>query len=206
MSFTLIGRSSSLFTRVAQVFAKELGVAYSLHVVPDLLSTDPAEYGGHPALKLPTLRTPRGVWFGSLNICRELARHSQRGLRVVWPEGLDRPLTANAQELTLQAMTTEVALIMSKLAAPASGGDASSKMRLSLTNTLAWLEHNFEEVRAELPAERDLSYLEVSLFCFVTHLEFREVVPIAEYGALNAFCRHFAARSSASETSYRFDA
>jgi glutathione S-transferase len=202
---TLFGRSSSLFTRVALIFAKELGVAYTFHVVPDLLSVEPADYGGHPALKLPTLRSPRGVWFGSLNICRELARAARPGLRVVWPEDLDGSLLGNAQELTIQAMTTEVALIMAKLGAGPASGDSTRKMRQSLTNTLSWLDGNVQGALARLPAERDVSYLEVSLFCLVTHLTFREVVPVAEYSALNEFCERFAARPSASETTYRFD-
>src|SRR5688572_707511 len=111
---TLFGRSSSHFTRVARIVAAELGVAYRFHVVPNLLSTDPSDYGGNPALRLPVLQTAEGEWFGALNICRALERQASAAgaegrPRLVWPEDLDRPLTANAQELTLQAMASEVA-------------------------------------------------------------------------------------------------
>ena len=44
---TIIGRSSSHFTRVTRIFAAELGVPYTLQVVPDLLSCDAADYGGN---------------------------------------------------------------------------------------------------------------------------------------------------------------
>jgi hypothetical protein len=108
----LVGRSSSLFTRVVRVFAVEAAVECTFEVVPDLMSSNSADYADNPALKLPTLVAADGTWFGSLNICRALVRASERKLRIVWPESLLLPLLANAQELTSQAMATEVTLIM----------------------------------------------------------------------------------------------
>jgi glutathione S-transferase len=207
---TLIGRSSSSFTRVTRIFAAELAVPYAFRVVPSLLSLDAREYGGNPALKLPALQTPEGTWFGSSNICRVLSRRASAPCRVVWPEGLDQPLTANAQELTLAAMSTEVAWIMSTIGAES--GDAGAdgahavKMRTSLIDTMAWLDAHVDRVLDALPRERELSYLEVTLFCLVAHLEFRSVLPVAPYSAIGAFCRRFAERPSAEQTAYRFDA
>jgi glutathione S-transferase len=202
----IIGRSSSHFTRVTRIFAVEMGVDCSFQVVRDLMSSDPADYGGNPALRLPTLQTARGVWFGALNICRELSRQSSLGQRIVWPEDLDQPLLADAQELVLQAMATEVTLVMAKLAGGSDGSAHHAKMRKSLVNTMAWLEANARHALATLPADRDLSYLEVTLFCLVTHLEFRDVLPITSYPELQGFCQQFAARPSADTTTYRFDA
>ncbi|UQA63592.1 glutathione S-transferase N-terminal domain-containing protein [Polyangium aurulentum] len=201
----IIGRSSSHFTRIARIFAAEMRIDYSLRVVRDLMSSDTEDYGGNPGLKIPSLQTSRGVWFGALNVCRELWRLSSRRPRVVWPEDLDEPLLANAQELVLQAMATEVALIMAKVAGVADGSAHQAKMRKGLVNTMSWLEENARSALAALPPQRDLSYLEVTLFCLVTHLEFRDVLPTAPYSALNEFCQHFAARTSAVETTYRFD-
>ncbi|AKT38530.1 glutathione S-transferase N-terminal domain-containing protein [Chondromyces crocatus] len=201
----LVGRSSSHFTRVTRVFASETGVEHAFQVVRDLMSLDPEDYGGNPALKLPSLRTARGVWFGALNICRELSRMSRVGPQVVWPEQLVEPLLANAQELVAQAMTTEVTLILSRLAGRGEGNSHQVKMEKSLTHTLSWLDDNVEGVLAALPRERGLSYLEVTMFCLISHLEFRDVVPIAVYGRLNAFCRAFASRPSIQQTAYRFD-
>ena len=202
----LIGRSSSSFTRIARVFAFELGVDYSFQVVPDLLSTNTADYAENPALRLPILETALGSWFGTLGICRELARQSSRDLRLVWPEDLREPLTANAQEFAVQALTTEVALIMASLAQEDPGGAHRTKQQTSLLNLLSWLDSHVNAVLAVLPAQRDLSYLEVSLFCLVTHLQFRNVLPVAPYAALADFCEHFGARASAHQTAYRFDA
>src|SRR5689334_912784 len=94
----LTGRSSSHFTRIARIFAAELRTDYSFRVVRDLMSSDPADYGGNPALRIPVLQTSRGVWFGALNASRELWRQSGSKARVVWPEDLDTPVLANAQE------------------------------------------------------------------------------------------------------------
>ena len=201
----IVGRSSSHFTRVTRIFAAEMGVDYSLEVVRDLMSSDAADYGGNPALKMPALRTRRGVWFGALNICRELSRQSSRGLRTVWPEDLDQPVLANAQELVVQSMATDVALIMAGVAGAGDGSELHGKQRKSLLNTMSWLEDNVSHALAALPSDRDLSYLEVALFCLVTHLEFRRVLPTDPYPELNGFCRRFAERASAGETTYRFD-
>jgi glutathione S-transferase len=207
---TLIGRSSSSFTRIARLFAAELGVPHRFHVVPSLLSLEPSDYGGNPALKLPTLLTPEGTWFGALSICRALSKHARVARRMVWPEALEQPLLANAQELTLVALSTEVALVMSKIGSTSSDGSADTphavKMQKSLVDTLAWLDAHLDRALAELPKERDLSYLELTLFCLVTHLEFRSVVPVGPYAALGAFCRHFAVRPAVAQTAYRFDA
>jgi glutathione S-transferase len=201
----LFGRSSSHFTRVVRVFAAELGVQYQLCVVHDLLSLDPADYGHNPALKLPVLQQSGASWFGALNICRVLARAAERDARLVWPEDATVPLLVNAQELVLQGMATDVTLVMSKVGGAGAASEHRSKLTTSLSNVLAWLETNVEAVLAGLPAERSLSYLEVTLFCFVTHLAFREIAPLEPYPKLRAFAERYGERASARSTSYRFD-
>ncbi|HWA72080.1 MAG TPA: glutathione S-transferase N-terminal domain-containing protein [Polyangiaceae bacterium] len=201
----IVGRSSSHFTRVARVFALELGVACDFEVVRDLTSVDARDFAENPALKMPSLRTAGGVWFGALNICRELARRAPGDARVVWPEELvDRSL-ANAQELIFQAMASEVSLIMLKAT---SGDEAPAyrhKLCASLLNSLGWLESNVSALLAALPAERTVSVLEVTLFCLVTHVEFRAVVNTPPYPELARFCERFAERPSAQATTFRFD-
>jgi glutathione S-transferase len=201
----IIGRSSSHFTRIARIFAAEMHIDYSFRVVRDLMSSNPEDYGGNPALRIPVLQTPRGVWFGALNISRELWRQSNPRLRVVWPEDLDEPVLANAQELVLQAMATEVTLIMAKVGGASDSGAHHEKMRKGLVNMMAWLEENANSALAALPAHRDLSYLEVTLFCLVTHLQFRDVLSTDSYSELNKFCQQFATRASIRETTFRFD-
>lgn len=202
---TLFGRSSSHFTRVARLFAAELGVDYGFEVVRDLGSRDPAAYGGHPALRIPCLQAEGGVWFGALNICRELARRSTREVRVVWPEALEHPTAANAQELTLQAMANEVTLITSALGGEAGPSAFRLKVQDGLERSLAWLDQNLDQALAALPAGHRASYLEVTLYCLLTHLDFRGVASTAPYARLAAFAKEYGARPSAELTPYRFD-
>lgn len=184
----------------------ELGVPYQLQVVRDLNSLDTQDYGGNPALKVPSLRSGDTTWFGALNICRELARASERRLRIIWPEQMEQPLLANLQELVLHAMSAEVGLIMSRTAEPAPDSAHRVKMLRSLTNSLSWLDANVRPALAALPAERDVSYLEVTLFCLVTHLDFRNVLSTVPYGKLTDFCRDFGVRASCKGTEFCFDA
>jgi glutathione S-transferase len=203
--FTIVGRSSSHFTRVTRIFAVELGIAAALRVVPDLTSSRAADYAGNPALRVPALVAASGTWFGALNVCRELARRSRHELRLIWPEALAQPLLANAQELTLQAMSTEVTLIMGSWGGSELPAAHRDKLAASLRGCLLWLEENVEAVLVALPA-RELSYLEVTLFCLFTHLDFRGLAPTAEYARLAHFSGRFADRVSARSTPYRFDA
>jgi glutathione S-transferase len=203
MTLTIIGRSSSHFTRTARMFAHECGIPYRFEPVLDLLSVAPADYGHNPALRLPVLETADGPLFGALNICRELVRRAVQSVRVVWPEQSSSRVAMNAQELVSQGMSSEVLLIMS---GPQAAGGYTDKARRSLTNSLGWLDANLPDVVRALPPERTLSFLEVSSFCFVTHLEFRQVLDISAYTNLRAFCQAYAGRKSARETAYKFDA
>lgn len=201
----LYGRSSSHFTRIPRIFAAELELEVEFHLIRDLMSVDPDDYGGHPALKMPTLATDQDTWFGSLPICRELARHSDLHLDIVWPEDLVHAEAANAQELVLTAMSTEVGLIMGKASGVAADNALQAKLCASLLGAMQWLEAHTSSAVATLPPERDLSFLEVSLFCLVEHLEFREVLSLEAYPGLRDFRQHFAGRSSAKATGFKFD-
>jgi len=88
----------------------------------------------------------------------------------------------------------------------AGGGDTyRNKLRTSLLNTLAWLETHAPAAIAALPADRQLSFLEVTLLCLVTHLEFRDVVPVTPYPQLGELCRELTRRPSIATTTYHFD-
>jgi glutathione S-transferase len=200
----LVGRSSSHFTRTARIFALELSVPHAFRPVLDLTSQDAAAYAGNPALKVPVLVDADGPLFGTENICRALAQRAEARARVVLRGDVADRVVANAEEMTLHVMSTEVALIMAK----AAGDDreAPPKLRRSVENGLAWLDENVERAVEALPAERVLSFLEAALFCVVTHLPWRRVMEVSGYGRLTAFCERFGERESARRTEYRFDA
>lgn len=229
---TLVGRSSSHFTRVARIFALELGVAHELRVVRDILASDAALFGENPALKIPVLLDEHGPLFGAENICRELVRRAEAadaadaadaapgegsagagrvsagkggaGSRraVVLRGAVADRVVANAEELTLHVMAAEVSLILAKV----TGADAPPKVARSIEGSLAWLDAHVDEACAALPPARALSFLEVALHCLVEHLPFREIMTLERYPRLTTFSQAYAGRASARATTFRFDA
>ncbi len=202
----IIGRSSSLFTRVPRIVARELGVALELVPIPDMTATDPASYGGNPALKLPTLRRDGSLVFGAENICRTLAEVAGTSARIVWPEQLRSEVSRNAQEMVWQAMTAQVQVVFGTVIGKLPADNLYfTKARSGFEGALRWLDAHLEAALAELPA-RDVSLFEVTLFCLVEHIVFRPTLPLDPCPALVAFARAFATRASAQSTAYRFDA
>jgi glutathione S-transferase len=201
----LVGRSSSHFTRLARVFAEELGVAYAFEPVHDLASRDPAVYAGNPALKLPVLVLPDGPVFGAENACRALAARSGSPRLVVWTEQLPDLRARNAQELVWHGMQAQVQLVFGMQVARLPAENVYfAKAADGFRNTLAWLDANLESVLHTLPP-RDLSLLETSLFCLLEHLVFRDTLPVAPYRHLVAFAAAWRERPAAQRTAYAFD-
>ena len=138
----IVGRSSSHFTRTARIFAIELGVEHGFKPVLDMATLDAAAYADNPAPKIPALLTSEGPLFGTENICREIVRRAAPGAPVVLRGDIADRLVANAEELTFQAMLTEVTVILSKVAN--ADRAAPPKLGPSLTNSLRWLDDNVD--------------------------------------------------------------
>jgi glutathione S-transferase len=202
----ITGRSSSHYTRLARMFALELGVACEFAPVYDLASLDERSYAGNPALKLPVLGHGGTVVFGAENICRTLAEVAPRHAVILWPENLRDAPARNAQELVWHAMQAQVQLgFGTQIAGLSPDSIYFVKAAAGLRNALAWLDERVPPIIAALPPH-DLGLLEVSLFCLLEHLAFRPTVPLAPYARLGDFARAFAQRASAQATPYRFDA
>lgn len=205
---TLVGRRGSHFTRVAAMFARELGVPVTRVVVRDLASLDPEAYGGHPALKIPSLRVDGSSLFGTENICRRLVELAGRrgDPRVVLPEDLRSDLHRNAQELVWHAMAAQVQLVVGvRFSKLPTDNVLFAKGEAGLRGALAWLDAHVDQALAALPADRALSLLEVTLFCLREHLAFRTMVPVAPYARLGEFAARYGERESARETAYGVD-
>jgi glutathione S-transferase len=209
----LVGRRSSLFTRVAMLFAEELAVPYEFVPIPDMTLLSPAAYAGNPALKLPILRMgPDDVLFGTENICREFVDRAEelgmqgRPLRIVWPEELRVDVSRNSQELVWHAMAAQVQLVMGSIVGGLPADDPFfAKSRVSLEGALRWLDGQLEDALRVLPVPHDLSLFEVTLFCLVEHLAFRPTVSLQSCGALLAFARDYGAKPAAQRTAFAFD-
>lgn len=202
----IIGRRSSHFTRMSLLFAQELGVALQVVPVYDMTALVPEAYAGNPALKLPILRAGDMVLFGAQNICRAIAERSNWPARVVWPEELRDAVSRNAQELVWHGMAAQVQLVLGTAVCKLPADNVYfTKARAGLEGALGWLETHLEQALAALPVQRDLSLLEVSLFCLLDHLSFRPTVTLQAYPALRHFTEKFAARPAARRTEYQFD-
>ena len=200
----LVGRQSSHFTRVVRIVAAELEVPLRLQPILDLMSLDPADYGGNPALKLPVLLRGDAAIYGCLNICRVLAAGSGRGELIVFPEhGLD-PLHLGAGELVFNAMGVHTEIVFHEVVSRRPPDAASLKRRAGLLGSLAWLDANLDAVLARLPPRRT-SVLEVALFCLLEHIPFRNPMDLSGFSRLADFVREFGARPSAQATPYCFD-
>ena len=199
----LLGRSSSHFTRVARIFALELGVPHDFRPVLDLTTLDPGAYAQNPALKIPVWVDEQGPLFGAENICHALRRRSgQTAASVILRGEQPERVVANAEELTLHVMSCGVSLLMAK----AGGSAAPPKVTPSMHNSLRYLDETLTSTLAVLPSTRLLSFFEVALFCLVTHLKFRDIMDATGFRQLQDFCVGFAERDSAKATPYRFDA
>ena len=202
----IIGRSSSHFTRLTLIFAHELGVPFELVPIHDMTIVDPAVYADNPALKLPTLRRAGSLVFGAENICRALADDADAKLRIVWPEQLRADVARNAQELVWHGMAAQVQIVFGTVVAGLPADNLYfAKARQGFAGALRWLDDHLESVLGALPSARDLSLLEVALFCLVEHLSFRSTLPLEPYPALVRFTEEFGRRPSAAQTRYRFD-
>jgi glutathione S-transferase len=201
----IVGRSSSLFTRLPLIFAEELAVPYELVPIYDMAALGPEFYAGNPALKLPILRLQGSVLFGALNICRAIDEQAERPTRIIWPEELRSVLSRNAQELVWHGMAAQVQIVMGTVVGKLPADNVYfAKARSGLEGALQWLDAHVTDVMSELPP-RGLSVFEASLFCLVDHLVFRKTLDVESYSALVRFSQVFSERESAKRTVYRFD-
>jgi len=202
----LIGRSSSHFTRLALILGHETKCTFQFRPVFDLTTLDPAVYGGNPSLRIPIWIEQDIPLFGTINICRAMAKSAQAEASVFWPEEhSNNLLLQNANELIMSAMATQVTLVFSKFFAQISPENLLFKKSFeSLCNMLEWLEQNIPGIQKSLPGDR-ISILEAALFCLLRHLEFRETLEIDSYPRLQEFAQSFSQRKSAVATRYKMD-
>ncbi len=200
----LFGRTGSHYTRLVRIVAYEAVVDLPLEPIADLGGQNPADFGGHPGLKMPTLHDGGERVFGALEICRRVVAASPTGLAVVWPEALPATLR-NGWELLGQAMQAQVQLVMAVgVCGLPPDHPFAAKTRRGLEGILAWLDDRMPELLAEEPAA-DLSLFQASLFCLLEHMNFRPTFDLPSHPRLEAARMAFAARSSAKATPYRPD-
>jgi glutathione S-transferase len=202
----IVGRRGSLFTRVARIFAEELGVSYELVPIYDMKQLDTETYADNPALKLPILRRGASTLFGTLNICRALAESVGATAQIEWPEDRSDALARNAQELVWHCMATQVQLLIGTVIGKLPADNIFFvKARTGLDGSLHWLDAHLASVLAGRRAHCRLSVFEVSLFCLIEHVRWRETAATDHCAHLIAWAETYASRSSAQATVYEAD-
>jgi glutathione S-transferase len=203
----IVGRRSSLFTRMALIFAEELGVAYELVPIYDMTVMGPEAYASNPALKLPILRRDQGALFGTQNICRAIAESAAAQMHdVVWPEHLNDDTSRNAQELVWHCMSAQVQIVFGTVICKLPADNVFfTKARAGLEGSLQWLDSHLDHALSALAASRKLSIFEVSLFCLIDHLAWRKTTSIDRFVKLAEFTRAYGARPAMQRTPYAFD-
>jgi glutathione S-transferase len=202
----IVGRRSSLFTRMALIFAEELGVAYELVPIYDMTVTGPDAYAGNPALKLPILRRGERVLFGTQNICRAIAESAAISADIVWPEHLEDDTSRNAQELVWHSMSAQVQIVFGTVIAKLPDDNVFfTKARAGLEGSLHWLDSHLNQALSAMPPSRKLSLFEVSLFCLIDHLAWRKTTSIDAFPRLSEFTAAFRVRPTSQQTAYAFD-
>lgn len=204
----LYARRSSHMSRVVLLFATELGLAYTLQPVLNLLSQRSEDFGGNPALKVPTLQHQGESYFGALNCCRQLWKLAQPQPAVLWPEQMTTPLLQNAFETIQNGMSSEVALILHepKERALHSSNDGLAKTRAGLVGGLHWLEQRLPAILTSLSSTpTKLDFVTIQLFCYLEHLEWRGVQSLADFPGLQSFRGTYGQRAAARATTYQFD-
>lgn len=173
-------------------------------LIEDLAATEPGEYSGNPALRMPVLRDADSVLFGAENICRALAERAKTPALIVWPEDLCDVPSRNAHELVWHCMAAQVQILMGTHVGKLPADNVFfAKARAGLDGALGWLDEHVADVVASLPRQRRLSLFEVALYCLIDHLRFGPTVPMKNRASLLSFARQFGTRPSAQRTAYR---
>jgi len=189
---------------VARIFALELGVPHRFAPVFDLTTLDQGAYGDNPALKIPVWVDDEGPLFGTLNICRLVADRSTQRHRVALPGDLGDRTLVNVEEMLVHAMNADVIWLTGLMVDPTR--PPLPQVKASLENALGFLDARIDDVMSRLPAERRLSFVEVGLYCLITHLPFRKILDPAPYTRLTAFAAAFEGHEAVRATTYAFDA
>ena len=206
MSLQIVGRRGSHFTRMVRIVAHELGVDYELVPIYDMKQLDAEAYADNPALKLPILRRGNVSLFGALNICRALAEAAGATTQVAWPEDRSEALARNAQELVWHGMSAQVQLIVGTVLGKLPADNIFFvKTRTGLEGSLRWLDTNLAALHVDRGAQRRISIFDVSLFCLIEHVRWRETVAIDGCERLIAWAGDYSARPSARDTVYAID-
>ena len=188
----------SHFSRKVRIVLRELGLACDESYVPNLLSADPADFGGNPILRVPVLRDGASWVVESDQIVRYLLE--------TYDHGSDRfaffsmtTAQRNALSILSAVMGADVELILSKRSGLADRASwlYFARYRDVIEHGLAWIEGNAAMI---WPAV-EFSYLDIALLCMWDHLRHGKMLnETVSYPWIDARTLRHAARASVAAT------
>jgi glutathione S-transferase len=188
---TLYLTPQSHFSRKVRIVMDEIGLECEFVYAPNLLSTDPAKFGGNPILRVPVMQDGATWIIESDSIVRYVletydAGRDRFGFAAMTTE------QRNALSVISAIMGAEVELILSSRSglSPEVGGHYFRRYREVIRHGLEW-------IGAHAPAlwpETEFSYLDIALICMWDHLEYNGLV---ELGGTSPWIRERTARHAA---------
>jgi len=188
----------SHFSRKVRIVLRELDLACDESYVPNLLSADPADFGGNPILRVPVLRDGANWVVESDQIVRYLLDAYDRGGDRFAFSSMSTA-QRNALSIVSAIMGADVELILSKRSGLAdhASGLYFGRYREVIDHGLAWLEENAATI---WPAV-DFSYLDIALLCMWDHLRHGGLLgETVSYPWIDARTLRHAARASVAAT------
>lgn len=189
----------SHFSRKVRIVLAELGISCELVHAPNLLSEDPAHFGGNPILRVPVLEDGDDWVIESDAIVRYLLeRHDAGNDRFAFFSMT--VAQRNALAMISATMGAEVELLLSQRSGLGAEheGVYFRRYRVVIRECMSWLE----ERGPALWPECDLSYLDIALACMLDHLRYNDMMPrlpecrwLSERAARHAMRPSFASTS-----------
>jgi glutathione S-transferase len=188
----------SHFSRKVRIVLRELDLACDESYVPNLLSADPADFGGNPILRVPVLRDGPHWVVESDQIVRYVLEAYDRGSDrfAYFSMGAAQ---RNALSIVSAIMGAEVELLLSRRSGLVDHAGALyfRRYREVIEHGLAWLERD----GAGIWPEMEFSYLDIALLCMWDHIRYNGLLDDAgRYPWIDARTSRHAARPSVAAT------
>ena len=197
MTARLYATPLSHFARKVRIVLSELRVPCELIYVENLLSSDPADFGGNPILRIPTFVDGERWIVESDQIVRYLVEKHDPEDRLACLS-LD-PEQRNILSMINAAMGAEVEILLAGRSGIENVEDIAFFRRSFevIRHCLAWLDAQAPRTWTEI----DFSVLDIALLCMWEHLAYYDTIPDREqYSWVEDRVATFAARASVMES------
>ncbi|NQU49748.1 MAG: glutathione S-transferase family protein [Planctomycetes bacterium] len=193
MALQLYATPLSHFARKIRILLGELGVPFELVFVKDLLSSHPADFGGNPILRIPTLVDGEHWIVESDQIARHVVEKFDAEDHL---HCLDMTVDQrNALSMINATMGAEVEILLSARSGIADIQSYSYFQRHYevIQHCLIWLEKNGKRIWPK----NEFSYLDIALICMWDHINYYQTIDnLGDFSLLKQRADMFSSRPS----------